>query len=407
MFYKFFYPLLFLISFLSCSHIKKQTEISIEFKGEQVFETGKIYKGLKVGGLSELFFDEASGDFFALSDDKKNHRFYRLALIIKSEKKEAHKINQNIYNNKTKNSHYKLINPNNDEKKSQAENSHHQFVHQGNDENKKTQSVSFPYRMEIKEQILLKSEGYEYLKINMDPEALALHKDNTVFIASEGQQIFAVHEPTQIFTFSRQGILKEEWPVPSVFWKTEKAQQEDSFGQQENKGFESLTLDNDSNTLWTATEKPLKQDLIFEDKAFVRLSAFDIESKKMLIQYPYALKNTKSGLTALQLLKPKVFISLERAYDKQKKVNEVSLFFTDCRQANNVQPYMQLQKKFKACFKKELWNSSQSHVPVDNMEALALGSVLPSGKQLMVLASDNNFNEEQQKTQFLFFELSE
>ena len=333
----------------SCFFLGKQPEISIEFKGEQIFKKGKSFEGLRVGGLSELFFDESSGYFFALSDDKKNHRFYKLLL-------------------KT-NPHHKL---------------------------------------EIKEQIFLKNLGHKRLKRNMDPEALVLYGKDKIFIASEGQQIYKVHEPTQIFTFDRRGVFKEAWPVPAVFWREGQPKQPPFFGQQENKGFESLTLDKKSNTLWTATEKPLKQDLIFKQKSFVRLSSFDIKSKKMMAQYPYTLKNKDSGLVALKLLKPNVFISLERAYKKQKNngINEVNIFFTDCRQASNIQSHIQLQKGFKACSKSVLWDSSKnSSVKVDNLEALALGPILPSQKQLLVLASDNNFNEEKQKTQFLFFDL--
>lgn len=345
------YSLILLSVFSSCTVFQKQAEITLELKGEQVFEKNKSFQDLKVGGLSELFFDESSGHFLALSDDKKNHRFYKLNL-------------------KTK--------PN--------------------------------YQLEIKEQIFLKSPGHKRLKRNMDPEALTLYGEDKIFIASEGQQTYQIHEPTQIFTFDREGILQEAWPVPAVFWLKEQTRQSPLFGQQENKGFESLTLNKKSNTLWTATERPLKQDLIFKDKFFVRLSAFDIKNKKMLVQYPYALKGEKSGLVALKWIKPKMFISLERAYRKLKNngVNEVNLFLTNCRQASNVQTQIQLKKKFKACKKHQLWNSSKNFASgqVDNLEALALGPVLPSQKQLMVVASDNNFNEEKQKTQFLFFELS-
>ena len=362
------YLLILLIFLPSCLHLKKQAKIptelkgkqafktlgkdltldySMEFKGEQVLEKGKIYEGLKVGGLSELFFDESSGYFFALSDDKKNHRFYKLALSTKPK-----------------------------------------------------------YQFYIEKQILLKNPGQKRLQINMDPEAFVMYENNTVFITSEGQQIFEVHEPTQIFTFNRQGFLKEAWPVPPVFWKKGQTQQDSSFGQQENKGFEALTIDKTSNTLWTATEKPLKQDFIFKESFFVRLSVFNIKNKKMLAQYPYALKNKNSGLVALQFLKSKVFISLERTYKEQDNTYETDIFLTNCRPANNIQSQMKLQKGFKPCSKKELWNSlKNSPVKVDNLEALALGPVLSAKKQLIVLASDNHFDEEEQKTQFLFFEL--
>ena len=343
--------LIFSGAFLSCTALQKQTEISLELKGEQVFEKNKSFQGLKVGGLSELFFDKSTGRFLALSDDKKNHRFYELALKTKPD-----------------------------------------------------------YQLEIKKQIFLKSPGHKKLTINMDPEALALYGEDKMFIASEGQQIYKIHEPTQIFTFDRKGVLKEAWPVPAVFWPQGQTKQSPSFGQQENKGFESLTLDKKSNTLWTATERPLKQDLIFKNKFFVRLSAFDIKSKKMLVQYPYPLEGEKSGLVALKWIKPKMFIGLERAYKKLKNngVNEVDLFLIDCRQARPAQTQIQLNKNVKSCLKYQLWSSSKNFAggQVDNLEALALGPALPSQKQLMILASDNNFNEEKQKTQFLFFELS-
>ena len=352
MLYKLLHPLFFLILLFSCLSSQKQSKIFIKFKGEQVFEKNKSFEGLRVGGLSGLIFDVSSGYFFALSDDKKNHRFYKLALTAQPR-----------------------------------------------------------YKLEIKKQIFLKSPGHKRLKRNMDPEALAFYGNNIIFIASEGQQIYKTHEPTQIFTFDRQAVLKEAWPVPPVFWKAGHNKQPPHFGQKENKGFESLTLDNNSDTLWTATEKALKQDLILKQKSFIRLSAFDIKNKKLLAQYVYALNNSKEGgLTALQLLKPKVFISLERTYKKQKNngINEAHLFFTDCRKADNVQALIQLKKGFKSCSKSLIWDSSKNpSVKVDNLEGLALGPVLPSQKkQLMVLVSDNNFNEGKQKTQFLFFELN-
>lgn len=340
---------LFLIALPHCSHFQKLNKISVTLKTEQILEKNKKFKGLKVGGLSELFFDKSSGYFFALSDDKKNHRFYKLKL-----------------------------------------------------------NTEPCCQFQIKEQIFLKSPGYSKLKRNMDPEAFIISGKH-ILIASEGQQIHETHEPTQIFTYDEQAVLKEAWPVPPVFWKPNpRGHQPVNFGQQENKGFESLTLDKQSNTLWTATEKPLKQDLIFPKKAFVRLSAFDVSSKKMSAQYAYALHNKKDGgLVSLHFLKPKMFISLERVYKKKKNngTNFAYLFLTNCQTASNVSSQMKLKGKFKACSKNLLWDSSKdSNFKVDNLEGLALGPILPSKKQLMVLVSDNNFNEKKQKSQFLFFE---
>lgn len=343
---------LILSVFLSClsCHTTQKNKLFIKLKGEQVFEKNKTFKGLKVGGLSEIFFDESSGYFYVLSDDKKNHRFYKMAL--------------------------------------------------------QTQPCC---RMEIKEQFFLKEQGYNKLKRNMDPEALALYEDNVFFIASEGQQIRKKHDPTQIFTFNKQAVLKEAWPVPSLFWKSKNNKRLPSFGQQENKGFESITLDKDSSILWTATEAPLQQDLNSK-KNIVRLSAFDIKSKKLISQYAYHLiPGAEKGLTALELLSPKVFISLERDYLKGKTSgwNQVQLFLTNCKKASDIKSQIRLTKKFKACSKKQIWNSSQEKsIKAGNLEGLTLGPRLSPNKKLMILVSDNNFNDKNQKNQFLFFEFN-
>ncbi len=363
--------ILFFLALANCSLLSsKVPDISVEFKDLQVFEKNKKFEGLKVGGLSGLIFHPSSGYFYALSDDKTNHRYYKLSL-----------------------------------------------------------STQPHYRLSIKEQVFLKNLEHDRLTRNMDPEALVIYSDSVFFIASEGQQIYNVHEPTQIFTFDQSAVLKEAWPVPPVFWAPGKNPQPPFFGQVANKGFESLTLDKNSNSLWTATEIPLKQDSIFKQKSFVRLSAFDIKSKKLREQYAYALHNgQEGGLTALQWLSPKVFISLERVFYKKSNngmANRAYIFLTDCRKASRIQAHIQLKKGFKPCSKKLLWDSSQQQILVDNLEGLALGPFLPvkkrwalavdkkpslsphkkPKKQLMVLVSDNNFNDKKQKTQFLFFEL--
>ena len=75
----FLFLLLFFVLFTAYVS-SKQDEVALKWKGEQVFEAGKTYRGLRVGGISELFFDPSSGLILALSDDKENHRFYKLRL---------------------------------------------------------------------------------------------------------------------------------------------------------------------------------------------------------------------------------------------------------------------------------------------------------------------------------------
>ena len=290
-----------------------------------------------MGGLSSLVFDSKTHTFFALSDDKKNHRIYEFSL-----------------------------------------------------------SSEQPYQLLLKSQILLHTSKSSKLPFPMDPEALALGPQDSFYLASEGQQIFKVPSPPQIFEFNLQGLLKDSWPTPLVFWDKN---QVSKFGTQENKGFESLTFSSQFKTLWTATESPLIQDL----KPWIRLSEFEKTSKKLITQYPYPLTNS-SGLTEMIYLKNKTFLTLERSYDSQKKTESTFLFLSSCQKASNVVDQISLQK-FTPCSKKLLWSSEkEKSTSIDNLEGMALGPYRDSQSQLLVLVADNNFNSEQ-KNQILFLEL--
>ena len=314
-------------SFLDSKHLK--------FFNEQIIETSFSFNQIPVGGLSAIRFDRKTNSFLILSDDKKNHRFYRFKL-----KKQK------------------------------------------------------PYQLNLVEQILLKERGFKKLKRNMDPEGISLGSHH-IFIASEGQQIFTPPEPPQIFRFSQKGLLLKAWETPSVFWNLNQIK---THGAQENKGFESLTLDLQKNLLWTATERPLLQDLKVSKKR-IRLSGFSLKTKKLLFQFPYSLSDSKAGLVEMLFLKPQVFLTLERTYNKFKKTNRTRLFLTDCRKATNLTS----PPPHSSCKKKKLFDFKRlGKIKIDNLEGMTLGPKLPKEQRLLVFVSDNNFNKKQ-KTQILFF----
>ena len=330
----------------SCQSLKKDPpfeEFSLKFQKEQILPNSLKFEGLRVGGLSSLTHKD--GLFYALSDDKKNQRFYVLKLDFKS--------------------------------------------------------LSF----EIKKQVLLKSKGKDFLDQNMDPEAMLVF-DEEILIASEGQQIFEAHEETKIFRLSRKGEIRDSFLTPDVFWEKgrPKNKQRENFGQQENKGFESLSLDKKRGMLFTATEKPLRQDKK-RKKRTLRLTSFDQKSGKMKAQYAYNLsEDPEWGLSSLFHLKDLQFLSLERSFKKKenKGVNYARIYLTDCKEAEEISSLTPLKENVRACKKTLFWDSRQEErVKVDNLEGL----LMLKEKNLLILVSDNNFNEKQ-KTQFLFFKLT-
>ena len=328
-----------------CYLFKKTSEASFKVRliNEQVFKHNRLVGKFQLGGLSSLSFDIKTNKFFALSDDKKNHRIYKFSLIKKG--KDA-------------------------------------------------------YNFKLENHILLHSSKGKKLPFNMDPEGLDIARNKDFYIASEGQQIFKKPDPPQIFRFNSQGLWKSSWPTPSVFWDETKIS---TFGAQENKGFESLTIDYKSNTLWVATENPLLQDLKNQKKNWIRLSEFSIGNKKLISQYAYSLYNT-AGLTEVILLKNKTFLTLERSYNEKKESNLILLFFANCQKARNIVNQKDL-KNLTPCSKKLLWSSNKKrNLRIGNLEGMALGPSIDSQSQILVLISDNNFNPKQ-KNQVLFFEL--
>ena len=340
--------------------------LKIEFLNEQIIKEGQGFEGLAVGGISGASFDNLKGHFLFLSDDKKNHRFYRLQI-------------------KSKN----------------------------------------PYRLKIIEQVFLREKDSLRLKRNMDPEAIFLHsKANQIFITSEGQQIFSVFDPPGILQFSVSGILERVWPLPPIFWTTKesfdgkKEMPSDKglhfsslpynqilFGPNANKGFESLALDIKNQILYTATEAPLRQDQKSSSGHWIRLSGFSMKGQTLVAQYGYKIKNADKGLVEMLLLKPFVFLTLEREY--VEPFYTVRLFVTNCSKSSNFYKKVKLPKHFKPCKKSLLFDFARLSIPLDNLEAMTLGPWISSKERLLVIASDNNFNPAKQMNQILFFKFSE
>ena len=339
-------------------YLKKDRDFRVEFLNEQTLDKGLTFQGRAVGGLSALTFDEGTGEFLALSDTKTSHRFYRLQLNCRTVKPE----NRPMEKKKSdKTAFFGFWQKSHTAQGKKLSNLPFDYEPCG-------QNLSPPFQFVFKKQAFLREKGLKRLRRNMDPEGMGL-KGETLFISSEGQQIFPPPDPPQIFVFSNKGVLRKAWPVPSVFWSEKRLS---SFGARENKGFESLTLTD--KHLWTATEKPLKQDsLLFQAEGktaspeksdrpsprtghktrrgeksrsrraegrtnfslLLRLSGFDLKTGTLLHWYPYFLE-PGAGLSEMIAVTDGFFLTLERAYNKQTGKTRVRLFTADCRKASDI-----------------------------------------------------------------------
>lgn len=334
------YPLVLCLLLIHCNNLQKNPELSLHLLKEQSVETPQNSK-VDLGGISGLNYDPHSKTLLALSDSKKQHRIYKFSLQDQP-----------------------------------------------------------PYGVQFQETLFLHTVKTKELPFSLDPEGLVQGPDGNLYIASEGQQIFKTPDPPQILVFTPQGQWIETWPTPPVFWDWKN---KDTFGTQENRGFESLSLSKDQQTLWTATEKPLKQDLKNQKTLWIRLSQFHIKSKKLLAQWAYPLHDPSKGLTEVFHLKNKTLLTLERSYDKNKQANHTLIFLTQCEHATLLNE--SLLKTTTPCSKKMLWSSTkETRFKITNLEGMTLVPIPKKQSQLLILVSDNNFRPKQ-KTQFLFFEL--
>ena len=358
--------------------IKPTPFFDLQYINTQVLQHGLRFKKTPVGGLSALTYYPKENIFFSLSDDKGKKgfpRFYK----FKWQKKEN----------------------------------------------------KIEYKFTLEDQVFLLNERGGRLT-SIDPEGIAFLKPDKLFISSEGVQLPILTAPPAVFSFNLEGQKLSSLPVPNMYWDAERI---GKWGVQENKGFESLSIDPKGKELWFATEAVLHQDTKpLETEAlrtqYLRFSRFHIKKQKMIGQFVYPMDLSmvkgelkgKNGLTDFLVLGKKKLITVERAYLKKdlpslKKSDAVivRLFLTDCSQADDVSAYPQFKgEHFVTCGKTLLRNLSnlpletrnrvdmETRNRVDNIEGIALGPEVSKGTYLLVLVSDDNFRKAQ-KTQFLFF----
>jgi hypothetical protein len=353
-------------------------DLSLEFLGEYKLAK-QDFQDTRVGGLSAITYDRLKNRFYAISDDRSNFapaRFYTLNLNLDKTKSDRPKI-----------------------------------------EKVAIESVTF-----------LKNEaGENYPAGAIDTEGIALSPRGTLFISSEGASANNSQPFLGEFNLTT-GELQQNLKIPQRFlFASEKSTDtnEEPQGIQDNLGFEALTLGissvmkDDPFRLFVATESALKQDSPPEnpeDRAKIRLLHYLInsvgepvlvsENLYLLDAAPSdALSNGLSELLALE--REGYLLSLERTFGLSgfngKIYQVISGDATDTSRILKFQPEL---GKIIPLKKKLLLDLSELGIELDNLEGMTFGPKLPDGSRLLVLISDDNF-EDEQVTQLLLFRLTE
>jgi len=276
------------------------------------------------------------------------------------------------------------------------------------------------------------AEGSFYPRLSLDPEGIALTRNGTVFISSEGEVNPTAGRVTNPFVneYGLDGSLLRSLPVPAKFLPRVTdtngngivdAGDTQTAGVRNNLAFESLTLSPDQKTLYTATENALFQDgavATVSNGTQSRILQYSLVSGQPEKEYLYPVEPVAktpnpttafatNGLVDLLAIDNRgTLLALERSFSTgvPGTGNTIKLYEVSLQGATDISFYDSLSNLSAAEFgriqpvqKRLLLNLDTLNLPTgtDNIEGITFGPKLPDGRQSIVLVSDNNFSQTQ------------
>lgn len=315
------------------------------------------FKGTEVGGLSAIAYDRNRNQYYALSDDRAQPRFYTLKLDL---------------------------------------------------------SPTAIQDVTVRAVTLLTDENGNAIA-PLDAEGLALTPSDTLIISSEGS--FKQQIPPKLQEFDRPtGQLKNALRLPEryLFGPDSETSKEQTQGIQENIGFEALTISAPGGPyepfrIFAATEGPLYQDLDLDPEIpfknrwlhYLIDGAAGTGQSTLLSEHWYAMDAAPLGAVVnglseiLSIDGGGHFLALERAFGLQGM--SVKLYQLAMGVATDTSEIATLKGDISGItpIRKQLVADLTSLEP-DNLEAMTLGPQLEDGSQSLILVSDNNFDSRQE-----------
>jgi myo-inositol-hexaphosphate 3-phosphohydrolase/phosphodiesterase/alkaline phosphatase D-like protein len=340
----------------------RTTVTGVEFLGMTEIDTGVIFDGTIVGGLSGIVLDPATNTYLAVSDDRGagadgTPRFYEVSIDLGDGS-----------------------------------------LDEGDVSLLGVTALTLP-------------GGATFDALSPDPEGIAIGANGQLFISSERDLL---GNPA-IYLFGKDGVLGGALPVDTKFLPTPAG----TNGVRNNLGFESLTISPDQTTLWTATESALVQDgapATTELGSAARIIRYDLETGLPVAEFVYEVDQianepvpadafADSGLVELLALDDQgTLLALERSFSTGAADRGYTgkLYLVDTRGATNVigenglpvsEDDGELEIDVDAPVKKTLLaDLGDFGIVVDNVEGMTLGPVLDDGRQSLIIVSDDNFS---------------
>ena len=344
-----------------------------QYLGQWQPDPGATVDGTVIGGLSGISYDPHRNVYYTISDDKSEHgkvRFYSVRLALSG---------NGIHNG--------------------------QF---------------------LTTQVLLDDSGSPFgpndFSVNPpvlapDPEAIAFDSarqqvywtsEGSVADGSDGRPAGLLDPWIRIAGLD--GTYQGEFPLPPGFaFSADKTS-----GPRSNGVLEGLSLTPDGRYLFAAMEQSLYQDGPTADEdhtGLIRITKFDVENRQAVAQYAYQVERAAprtrfNGVSDILALSDASLLVIERAANLPEAA-AVAVYRADVSSASDVLAVPSLSGQTVTPMPKSLavdLNAIRDLQPLDNIEGITLGPVLPGGRQSVVLVSDDNF-QPFEVTQFLAFAL--
>jgi 3-phytase/alkaline phosphatase D len=335
--------------------------LELEFLGEDIVATGTTFAGTQVGGLSGIVYDKQRDVYHTLSDDQTQARYYTLRVDATDGTLDGGDV---------------------------------EFV-----------AVT----------TLRGADGQPFPPASLDPEGIALTKDDELVITSEG---FAnrLIDPF-VRRFDLAGDQLGELPVPVPFLP-DAAQ---TRGVRLNLGFESAVTASGGRFLYTASEAALVQDgppATVGAGSPARLVRFNLRKGRVDRQFLYWTDPIAeppappgsfavNGLVELLPLDRGTLLAMERSFSvgAPDTGNTIKLYTVSLEGADDINGIDSLAGRLDAIDavdKTLVLDLDDVGIPLDNVEGMTFGPRLPDGRRSLLLVSDNNFSPAA-FTQFLLF----
>jgi endonuclease/exonuclease/phosphatase family metal-dependent hydrolase len=266
--------------------------------------------------------------------------------------------------------------------------------------------------------LLRKADGSPYSRGELDPEALGLHADGTLFLSSEGIPHRGL-DPL-VGRYRLDGVFQGAQTLPDHFLLSKDGNR----GVRDNFGFEGLTISPDGSRLFVAAENALIQDGPAADLGVgspTRILVIDVESGKPVAEHLFLVEPVPdeprpagafrtNGISEILALDDTRLLVLERSFSAGVG-NTVRIYLVDLENAANIAHIESLRDVHglhpEPLSKVLIADIAELGVKPDNIEGMALGPVLEDGRRLLVLVSDNNFQPSVQENQILLLAVTD